>query len=100
MFNISQFDCAWCTRGHEVFHRLAPEWRQVVTTALANLHLNQPTPPPFVAKDAVTTYIDRHWNSLCAGLDQTPSWFESVCTNIYESPDLYEWYARQILLCS
>jgi len=82
-----RFICSWCGEGGvEFFERHTASWKNIITTAIANMSIIH-APKKYFGKDEIVPYLKDNWNAICTGRQQTKTWWATVGTCLSTSPN-------------
>lgn len=81
--------CSSCDTGET--H--AKNWMDIILTALYNLEILHQR-QYFHCKSEICAFIDHHWSSICPERARTPTWGNTVMSQISTHPELFQSHQR------
>lgn len=81
--------CSNCETGET--H--AKNWMDIILTALYNLEILHQR-QYFHCKSEICAFIDHHWSSICPERARTPTWGNTVMSQISTHPELFQSHQR------
>jgi len=82
--------CSGCNSPTETN---AKNWLDIILTALYNLEVLHKR-KYFHCKNEICTFIDRHWNDICPERARTPTWGNTIMSQISTHPELFVSHQR------